>query len=210
VRIPFEKVYRAFPEFDRFSDQRCEAYLRYVRERYAWMPLATVVLWIGGFLLGAMCGMLSFVWARRLLPRALWKATVGSDDTGVSVVSSVVLLAVSIGVPVLLAVIVRDRLLRTVLRKQLRGVECKQCGYSLLGAAVTEGCVQCPECGHAFAIFKHGLTPKDFDVRAENDLPAAAEPPKPIELDWAEKQRLIDRLREGRAARGEDRGSERS
>jgi len=69
--------------------------------------------------------------------------------------------------PVLCMLLVRDRWLNRCVRKQLSGIKCGACGYSLIGLALAEDApdpaVICPECGHHIVLQVMGLTPADID-----------------------------------------------
>jgi len=69
--------------------------------------------------------------------------------------------------PVLCMLIVRDRWLNRCIRKQLSGIKCGACGYSLIGLALIDDApkptVICPECGHHIILHEMGLTQADID-----------------------------------------------
>ncbi len=69
--------------------------------------------------------------------------------------------------PVLCMLIARDRWLNRCIRKQLSGIKCGACGYSLIGLALIEDApdpaVTCPECGHRVVLSEMGITQADID-----------------------------------------------
>lgn len=211
MRIPASKVYRAFPEFDRFDDRRCEAYIAYMhRTPGNHLDLVKFVL----ALLGVV-GVLGWVVASTIwgdyLARWLRPNTPKVMLDSMWFVCTAVLLLVGCLAIALTLLSVRDLHLRTVLRRQLRGVRCQVCTYSLLGMPVVEGVVQCPECGDKFTIARRGLREEDFKVGAD-ELPALdelammqREPAKPYEhvMDPAEKERILSAVRERRGSLAE-------
>ncbi len=201
MRIPLHKVYRAFPEFDRFSDERCEAYMLYVHRRYA-SRLTTVgiLVWLGA-IFSTVVGLFPVTRIGTALTRWYSKSAYPPDDLWYA--SIVLPLAILMLICALAALVVRDIHLRGVMRRQLKGVTCAACSYSLLGAVVSGDSVRCPECGEAFFISARGLRPEDFQV-GRDDLPGVAdlppairtvtEPPPP-DLDPAHKSQLLSRVR---------------
>ena len=69
--------------------------------------------------------------------------------------------------PILGMLFVRDRWLQYCIRKQLSGIKCGACGYSLIGLSqiedASEPTVMCPECGHCIVLREMGLAPADID-----------------------------------------------
>ncbi len=142
MRIPGTKIYRAFEELDRFSDEQCENFLR-----AALRPGRRVMRWLVSTLVGGglmVVLMTLVVWAMTLVPMRPRE----SDGVGFWFVSGGATLLV-VGVCVFSAVLLRDFLLRRRLRIIIstRGV-CRNCRYLLLGLPVSEtNTVACPECG---------------------------------------------------------------
>jgi DNA-directed RNA polymerase subunit RPC12/RpoP len=206
VRIPASKVYRAFPEFDRFDDQRCEAYIAYMNRSpgnylnavkivLALLGVVGVLVWVG---ISVTWGDHLSRWLRPNTPRVLLDS-MWLVCTGALVLVGCLVIALGL-------LSVRDAHMRSVLQRQLRGVRCQMCSYSLLGMPVMDGVVQCPECGDKFTIALRGLREEDFKVAAD-ELPGLdelakmrAEPPKPYEhvMDPSEKERILSAVRERR------------
>lgn len=212
MRIPLHKVYRAFPEFDRFPDARCEAYMQYVRVRYAaslWSVGITV--WAGAAV-ASLLGLWPVMFAASRFAR--WYAgSLRPPDRALNPAVAVGA-AVVMGGCALVAFVIRDVHLRRVMHAQLRGVTCAACSYNLLGAVVTGGMVRCPECGGSFVIAERNLRPEDFQV-GRDDLPGVEDlpprlrpmpPPAPVVLDPAEKRQLLGRVRTRRDAEVTSRG----
>ncbi|MBX3404803.1 MAG: hypothetical protein KF699_15445 [Phycisphaeraceae bacterium] len=174
MRVPLSKIYRAFPEFDPFPDAECERYIRYAyqqaRMRIGCIPLVVFVvsLPLYAVLLSASVAGLMYVGIE--LPEGY-------------LIVPVLLSASVVGVPALLALLSRDVVLRRVLKDRLRTARCPNCEFSLLGLPVVEGATRCPECGTQIVLSMHNLTPRDLEIRREeqdarpNDAEAAWETP---------------------------------
>jgi hypothetical protein len=153
VRIPYNKLYRAFPELDRFSDAQCETLMKrldvqgYGANAVRGMTLLAIVL---GFAVS--CGMLGF------LGRTV--------DTSHSAYTDLFMLCGLFVPPAVLAFLTRDLMLRHYLIKaihvQLDRVRCPQCKYILLGQAAVSGTVTCPECGAVVTLRRLGVTEADL------------------------------------------------
>lgn len=156
MRIPLSKVYRAFPELDRFSDAECEGFMRLASLQYEgsrlFLGVTNVMLWI---VVCVVCVVLTgeAVWAARgtgmgdALEHADWIVLAGSG--------------LSILIPSLLVMWRHDRWLKRALVVRLREVKCAECSYVLLGLEVVQDGITCPECGQRFLLTPRGLTPAD-------------------------------------------------
>ncbi|MFG0242460.1 MAG: hypothetical protein ACF8R9_06740 [Phycisphaerales bacterium JB054] len=144
MRIPVGRVYRAFPELDRFTDAQGEQFVRAACKR-GWRRhlhrVLVVVFLLVSWVISWLLLMLGAYLLDRFAPRldrsnaAFW--TIGT--------LSILLFAA----PIVLMLPVKDwfllRRLRLVIRA--RGT-CPSCQYSLLGAMVDDrDHVICPECG---------------------------------------------------------------
>jgi hypothetical protein len=145
MRIPGSRIYRAFPELDRFSDAQCKRFLKAARRDWWAARLARIAAVAAVFLVVAGIGYA--VALKVVYTVAAGKASTVLTDAGAT---AIVLCAVTPLVAALMAallgrdVVVRRRL-RTVINERGR---CVGCGYSLLGAPVVDGLtVRCPECG---------------------------------------------------------------
>ncbi len=145
MRIPTTRIYRAFPELDRFTDDQCSRFVRAACKR-GWRrhlhrallivltPVAMIILWI---VVGLGISLLTDSLGR-------------SFEDGIPYIVLVVLgLVLVIFGPVLGAMLIRDRLLLGRIRFVLRARgTCPACRYSLLGIVVADSnLVICPECG---------------------------------------------------------------
>lgn len=171
MRIPLRKIFRAFPEFDRFSDASCEQYMRRVRttsSMYRWLvriagltalPIAFAAYLFLEFRLRPM---IPDATMRRF--DAMWLGVASFGD--VVVVSP----AVVAMLPALaLIALVRDSALRLALRKSIDRAICPRCGQSLLGLPIAgereNPSVRCPECGTEHVLARIGLSPADVMAR---------------------------------------------
>jgi len=145
MRLPLSKIWRAFPELDRFDDTRCRRYVveaARVNRRSGCVILLLIPLAIAGWLVSIG---LSIAILDLLVP--------GNQGPGwyFTAVALVIFAAppLLMGVTILLA---RDRWLRRAVRDRLNVARCLGCSYSLLGLTPVEGRsgqrhVTCPECG---------------------------------------------------------------
>lgn len=170
LRLPFTKVYRAFPEFDGLSDEECRRYVRHVRVHQRWQyqlipllaGLALLIVWPVGWVV-----------AERNLPLRQWVPVPLSDDL------RILLLGVtSILVPAMTMLLLRDLALWWGVRDEVNRARCPKCRQSLLGVPVQEvgvggdpakRFIRCPECGKKYMLLDIGITPRDlipFEQRA--------------------------------------------
>lgn len=140
------KVYRAFPELDRFEDERCERFVQAAKSSLWWNWGSKAGLLVVLLLVGAvtMAGFLYVVSRLDQNPRAI-----RSDAWHVLALAGLMLIALAI--PFFVMLVTRDLNLRRRLHHILRSRgTCMGCHYSLVGLGVDERCmVTCPECGVA-------------------------------------------------------------
>ncbi|MFZ4573038.1 MAG: hypothetical protein ACOYN0_01490 [Phycisphaerales bacterium] len=142
MRLLTRKLWRAFPELDRYSDEQCRRFVRAARGSWlrrlgrglcstavACVPLLACVMW--RVAIAALRG-------RTASPNGSWLLMGGY---------AIVLVASILAAPVL-AYVCRDLLLRRRVRYVLRDRgSCVSCRYSLIGVPVPTGnVVVCPEC----------------------------------------------------------------
>jgi DNA-directed RNA polymerase subunit RPC12/RpoP len=155
VRLPLDKIYRAFPELDRFSDAACRRFVRQAarRNRLSQLRLAVMAIPLAGLVLvawyifGAVVG--------KAVPSRFW------EDMPGALIMIVYWIAGPV-VAILSGLMLRDSWLRRMIAKQLIDTRCTNCSYSLLGLEVLKGKIQCPECGHSRVLAESGLTASDF------------------------------------------------
>lgn len=143
MRIPLSRIYRAFPELDRFTDEQCQRFVRAACRR-GW----------GRFLHWTAVAALVFILYLITLPLS-GAAMAAADDSvrfrsGVALVLlQLLLLLLAMTVPLVAGLFLRDALLRRRIRYVVRARgTCPGCRYSLLGIPLSEERkVVCPECG---------------------------------------------------------------
>lgn len=144
MRVPLSKVYRAFPELDRFSDEQCQGWQRLANDYWPWKRLAVSIAIVAVFVVVYFATTAAF--GLVAAATAFTRQRGGDTDT-------IILVLVLVG-PVLIAVLaslgIRDWWTRRCLRRFIDDRLCG-CGYSLLGLPEepqTQGvAVHCPECG---------------------------------------------------------------
>lgn len=195
MRLPWTKLYRGFPELDRFSDDQCEAWLgRLWGAAPAAMWASVGVPLAVGLLAASACVQLGFWFLSPMLDelgqaggahRLLWQ--------WLAVAAWVALVG---GPGGLVALVLRDRIVRRIVKRQLKSRACMKCGYSLLGLPVTGGTVVCAECGGRVTLADRGLTAADLISQA--GVPAASDatetPPRARDAaGMAERVRALGR-----------------
>jgi DNA-directed RNA polymerase subunit RPC12/RpoP len=161
MRILTKKIHRAYPELDKFDDDVCKRYVKRAKRLQNswkfWLILVIVVpiswaLWV--IVVFAISSFLDMSGAPKI--------------TGLT--RDLILTVLMTGfawVPLVAALLTRDRWLHRCIRKQLTGVQCPTCGYSLIGLSLLKDApdptVHCPECGHTTALKTLGLTEADID-----------------------------------------------
>ena len=142
MRLSTSKIWRAFPELDRFDDKRCQRYVREAMRQHRRGGCLVLLLVPLGFVLWLISTALSVGLMDLLVP--------GNEGPHwVFIVAGVLAYGappLGIGLGLLLA---RDRWLRRAIRDRLNAARCLGCSYSLLGLTPLEGgrVVVCPECG---------------------------------------------------------------
>ncbi len=162
MRIPPNKIYRAFPELDRFSDEQCERFMQRVRVALPYRSVRWVTVSI------MTCAAVIFVIVilyryEQPLHRYLWLLL--SRRSADTLILASWLLLVPI-VPIFVGLLTRDIVLRTYLRKavqmQLDRVRCRSCKYVLIGQRLMKGIITCPECGAQTTLQILGVTADDL------------------------------------------------
>jgi hypothetical protein len=173
VRLPWSKIYRAFPELDRFSDRECERFVMRAEQDY---PESKVGAYAAGLFIAAVA-----IVVMVLLERVLWSGFAQryarpidrEDAQDVVVALSAVFYAVVLCLGVLIA---RDRWLIRTITRRVHQTSCPGCGYSLLGLMVDNGVIVCPECAAPYFLADHGMTEQDLLTSPGARLPTKAKP----------------------------------
>jgi DNA-directed RNA polymerase subunit RPC12/RpoP len=163
MRIPREKIYRAFPELDPFSDQECERFVLQVKTQKRigpWPAAAFIAVFL--FLALVVYPALGFA-ALNIRIR------IRSDQF--RTLTAAALLALLFGLPFLAALLTRDRRLRRAIEDRINSARCSRCRHSLLGLPLLDEddpdpSVRCPECGQVLRLANLGLTPADLIPRS--------------------------------------------
>ena len=161
MRIPTRKIYRAFPEFDQFSDEQCERFMQRVQVSGLRKTLPQAVfLAVTGAGLVVACGFSGFIFG--VLEEELQSRRNGDV---LSIFDFLVFL-IAFGLPVFLGLIARDFTLRRhltlVINEKLDRIRCLSCRYILIGQVVREDQVTCPECGFAMSLGQLGIVEEDL------------------------------------------------
>jgi hypothetical protein len=160
MRIPLRKIYRAFPELDRFDDEECERFvIQATRVRWT-IRLAKLMLQIAVAVIVGLMVLVAGVFALAMFQMR--------DDSDTAIVAVTIALGVMLGAgPGICVLLLRDWMLRRAIAGRIRLARCPQCDYLLLGLPCREGHVMCPECGMNFGLAEYGLTEADLVCRAE-------------------------------------------
>lgn len=178
MRIPRNKLHRAFREFDSFDDAACKRHLWMMARLgllHRWAPplVGVVVLVVQTILIPVV--MVAFEpW---IAPLMAWadRIVINHGFLGVELLLGdlflvVVLTLLWLGVPILAGLLFRDMLIWRALRKRVSLARCGACHHSLIGLPVDESegkpSVRCPECGELWALEKLGLTAEDLSPAA--------------------------------------------
>lgn len=165
MRLVVGRIYRAFRELDRFSDEECRRYVRRASKGWSkgWMALFPV-----GALLGAAAWAAGFAALFIRVFRPSWPIELNAEGTlfvlGIAVGS---VLFAALGV-----LLARDLMLWIGLRRVIHAARCPKCRYTLMGLPIDyvglpppkpgDARVRCPECGKLVVLLDHGLTPLDL------------------------------------------------
>jgi hypothetical protein len=142
MRLIRPKVYRAFPELDRFTDEQCSRFVAAANSSWRRRLLRWTLVGLAGVMaVVAACAAIVSVnlWIQDLLR---------VEDVGGSIVA-IVVGGIGFAIALVPTLILRDFLLRRTLRRLIRRCgACPKCHYSLLGMRVgPDQTITCPECG---------------------------------------------------------------
>ena len=164
MRILTRKIHRAYPELDKFDDKVCTRYIkRAKRLQNAWKGWVFILLSVPvGLVLWSVFSFMTAIFMSGL--ESQYYLALFDPPNMILIVT---FYTGFIWFPLLTCLFTRDRWLHRCVRKQLTGVQCPTCGYSLIGLSLLKDTpaptVHCPECGHHTALKTLGLTPADID-----------------------------------------------
>jgi len=168
MRLLTTKIYRAYPELDQYDDDVCKRYIKRAnRLQNQWK------LW-GFQLISIPFALLLWVSITGLAQVIFFFGEAERVDKFAHLVQNPTLLIFTliqwsgyIFVPAILCLLIRDIWLHRCIRKQLTGVQCPSCGYSLIGLTLltdtNHPSISCPECGSRTVLKDMGLTEADID-----------------------------------------------
>ncbi len=155
MRIPTNKIYRAFPQLDRFSDEQCNLLMRRVKVQgggYVMIHTLAVSIFLVVLLI------MTVLVFRMPLPD--WLAHLAKN------LDILIRLIIIFTVPAIVSMAVRDRVFRrhliNAIEIQVERVRRPQCQYILIGLTPVNDTVTCPECGRTTDLRSLGVTPQDL------------------------------------------------
>jgi DNA-directed RNA polymerase subunit RPC12/RpoP len=172
MRLPYSKVYRAFPELDRFDDATCERYIRAARAApRSWRSqVVRPLLWF----IGGIAAFVASVWVSVSVFGAIFSLNTPRHEA----LMLAAMLLCAFAAPMIFLLYVRDMILRRRIAAQLGRTRCPACHYNLLGIPIhqePEEGVICPECGFEI-LFSHISPATASAYRAATGLRDAAQP----------------------------------
>lgn len=170
MRLLTKKTHRAYPELDKFDDDVCKQYVNGATKPQdrVFVAACMFISCVAWMVIGSILA---------LMVHNLFRNVIGFFRFSEYVAAFFMLLPLSgvVWIPLIIRLIIRDRWLHRCIRKQLAGVQCGACGYSLLGLTITNEhdtpSVHCPECGHHLILKDMGLTQTDIDPNYQPATP---------------------------------------
>lgn len=156
MRLPFTKIYRTVPEFDRFTDQECEVFLhRAMKEQYVSQLLAALLA-VAALFAAFITTLFTLLMLLENLPGT------GGRGGVVELVRVYFSIVAALAAGMWCAMKVRNFWVRRAMSRYLGSKKCSGCAYLLLGLAPVEDAITCPECGLVTRLSTLGLTPADL------------------------------------------------
>lgn len=189
MRLPGTKIWRAFSELDRFSDEQGRAFVK----------AASSAFWPVHLLRGALYLVLSCVMLAVVLASAALSESVMNGSRIPYTTRSIITVsfAAFVAIPAFSVVLLfRDLLLRRRIRKviQSQGV-CQRCGYILLGMRVPNDLkLTCPECGDVTTVNPALDTLAQDQASGESRFQGRHKPILPSYFWTRERKRLFNVL----------------
>lgn len=168
MRLLTKKIHRAYPELDKFENDVCKRYImRAFRGEKVWLFILGLLTLVP-VSLAVWFGLL--IYTHEIMLEY-------SDRFANWIVTTLKLIVLTgfVWFPAFTTLLFRDRWLHRCIRKQLTGVQCGACGYSLLGLTINNEndtpSVHCPECGHHLILKDMGLSRADIDPNYQPATP---------------------------------------
>lgn len=167
----FKKVYRTFPELDRFTDEQCRGFERAARREQ----------WTSGLFMNAIGLGLAAMWTAFGVWQFLIVLNVvsGASDPGWGQRRWIVLGAVAAVLFTLAGLCIARAIYAAWLRDAIahlqRSTRCPSCSYPLLGLAVEDDKVVCPECGLRMSLAARGWTRSHLIATVAGERPVVQE-----------------------------------
>ncbi|HYE62726.1 MAG TPA: hypothetical protein VD997_12090 [Phycisphaerales bacterium] len=164
MRIPGTKVWRAFPELDRFSDAECERFVERATAEHQGSKSGVMALGCLGLVIAVPLVIWLGVAAWSAFSPAFFGGMRKSDLDVVEDIAKTAFIAfLALGCS-LTMLVVRDRWLIHTITRKVQKAACAGCGYSLLGLQPDHGVVVCPECSTPLHLRDAGLSEEDLMV----------------------------------------------
>ena len=184
MRLPTDKVYRAFKVLDPFTDEQCKGY---VRRAIAKHRVSMLLMGIVAAIAAVMVAVLGFAVVALVMNGAGMsrRASVYQNREIVETLFLVASLLVPVGSGLVAGLLVRDRWLRWAIGRELRQSTCPGCEYQLLGLRAVGTNVRCPECGMETRLDLLNLSDADLamsaalEANARDSVPIAGGGPTP-------------------------------
>lgn len=145
MRLPTGKVYRAFPELDRFTDEQCESFIAQARRHHTLSQLLVMLVALAGSCVVAGTVLAGLYWIADLITRTQVWPWIQRQQIDLLYRPVAILVVTAAWAVTIFAV--RDVWLRWAVRKELVRSTCPKCEYLLIGLSVSDGSITCPECG---------------------------------------------------------------
>ncbi|MCA9274471.1 MAG: hypothetical protein KDA29_00440 [Phycisphaerales bacterium] len=164
MRLISRKLWRAYPQLDRYSDEVCKRYMRHAfHRRNLWKGVLLLITTVIVAIVVAAVSIHFFGYEVQ--------AYSGSRRGSVSIMFGLMIvgafLTSVLWFPVVSCFIVRDFWLRHVIQKQLQSTNCSGCDYQLLGLTIEReeqsAFVTCPECGNRVELNTGHIMEGDVD-----------------------------------------------
>jgi hypothetical protein len=195
LRIPINKIYRAFPELDEYTDQQCQLLVKRV-QLSGFSKFTANGAAFGGFIVG-LIAMLPMIYALIALLQAvdpIWQSRI-TEDYRAFIWAFGLFWPAAVG-----GLIGRDMVLRRLLIKAINvhidRVRCPQCKYILIGQREHHGAVTCPECGHSATLRSLGLVAADLIPPESAKMPLGREMDREMGDSIPDKDGTLAHLRQ--------------